>query len=391
MTDLKQTYSPGSASSKAIVVLLPLIFCSVFSADAQSLAEKKITLLFIGDIMGHEEQIWSAENRSTHTFSYDTVFSFIKPEIEEADIAIANLEAPLGGRPYSGYPAFSSPDALAVACKNAGIDCLVTANNHSADRKENGILHTLHVLDSLGIPHTGTFSDQAERKALNPLIIEKNGITLALLNYTYGTNGISVNKPVIVNTIEKSVIEKDLAAARQKNPDLIIVFIHWGTEYDTVPSSKQYETGNFLFENGADLVIGSHPHVLQKMIWEKNAGTGRGRLTVFSLGNFVSNQRKRHTDGGAIARIEITKRNGSALITDADYYLTWVYTPIVNFRKNFYILPCSRFENKASFFTDTAQYKMMKSFINDSRLLLYKQNVNFNEMIYNGSSWLLFH
>jgi poly-gamma-glutamate synthesis protein (capsule biosynthesis protein) len=374
---------------RAISYLLLLVGFNSGTCIAQLSEERKLTLLFIGDIMGHDEQIWSAENRKTNTFNYDTVFTFIRPEIMEADIAIANFEVPMGGIPYTGYPAFSSPSALAVACKNAGIDCLVTANNHAADRREYGIKNTLHILDSLDIAHAGTFYDSEERKKKTPLIIEKNGITIALLNYTYGTNGISVNNPVIVNTIDKNVIERDLAATRYLQPDITAVFLHWGNEYDTVPSQRQYEIEKFLYDNGADLIIGSHPHVLQKMEWQKSSGGSHGRATVYSLGNFVSNQRKIKTDGGAMARIELTKKDNSTSVSDAEYYLTWVYTPIENYRKRFYIIPCSEYENKAAFFSDTLQYKKMKAFMSDSRHLLYKQNVSFYEIIYNGSSWLL--
>src|SRR5450631_4660528 len=129
------------------------VFPSARSQDIQT-SSKKISFLFIGDIMGHDEQIWSAENRETHTFNYDEVFKYINPVISEADIAIANFEVTLAGPPYMGYPQFSSPADLASACKNAGIDYLVTANNHAADRGKKGIISTITKLDSIGIPHT---------------------------------------------------------------------------------------------------------------------------------------------------------------------------------------------------------------------------------------------
>jgi poly-gamma-glutamate capsule biosynthesis protein CapA/YwtB (metallophosphatase superfamily) len=266
---------------------------------------------------------------------------------------------------------------------------LVTANNHAADRRTKGIKRTNHILDSLGILHTGTFTDPGERENLYPLLIEKNGFSVALLNYTYGTNGVTVKQPFIVNTIDKEIITNDLARAGSKNPDIIAVFIHWGNEYKTVPSGQQYDLAEYMFEKGADIVIGSHPHVLQKMIWTKDARGGKGKVAVYSLGNFVSNQRRLKTGGGAMARIEITKNRSSVRISDTQYYLTWVYTPIEKYRQRFFVLPCSEFENKASFFTDQNQYKLMKRFISDSRLLLYKQNINVYELIYNGSSWLL--
>jgi poly-gamma-glutamate capsule biosynthesis protein CapA/YwtB (metallophosphatase superfamily) len=349
---------------------------------------EKLSLLFIGDIMGHDEQIWSAENRETRTFNYDDVFSFIKPVISEADIAIANFEVTLGGQPYTGYPQFSSPPALAAACKNAGIDCMVTANNHAADRGRKGIEGTITRLDSLGIPHTGTFLNSASRDSIYPLMIKKNGVSIALLNYTYGTNGINVPEPVIVNILDKNAITADIKKAKSKNPDLTILFLHWGTEYDTVPSKSQTDLAEYFFSLGVDLIIGSHPHVLQKMIWSKNMSRGKDGIVVYSMGNFISNQRKPKTDGGAIVRIEFTRIGKEFKISDAGFYLTWVYTPIEKYRKKFFILPCSQFENNSEFFSKPEEYNQMKNFIIDARSLLYKQNINIRERIYNGTGWM---
>jgi poly-gamma-glutamate capsule biosynthesis protein CapA/YwtB (metallophosphatase superfamily) len=378
-----------NSGSRLILTIILIISSLTNHCNAQTKPSEKLTLLFIGDIMGHNEQIWSAEDRVSNTYNYDSVFMYIKPAISEADIAIANFEVTLAGPPYSGYPVFNSPVALAAACKNAGIDCMVTANNHSADRGTRGIKGTINRLDSLGISHTGTFLSSNERDSLYPLMLMKNGISIALLNYTYGTNDVKVKEPVIVNTIDKEIIAEDIAKARRKNPGLIIVFLHWGSEYSNAPSETQYDLTEFLFDEGADLVIGSHPHVLQKMVWTKNSQGGKGRIAVYSLGNFVSDQQKAKTDGGAMTRIEITFENQSFHISDADYYLTWVYTPIKKYRKRFFVLPCSEYENKPDFFSESRHYLRMKKFMCESRSLLYKQNIDFYEMIYNGSSWLL--
>jgi poly-gamma-glutamate synthesis protein (capsule biosynthesis protein) len=359
------------------------LYCVSVSLQSQEPEKQKISLLFIGDIMGHDEQIWSAENRETHTFNYDEVFSRIKPVISEADIAIANFEVTLAGPPYKGYPQFSSPPALAVACRNAGIDYFVTANNHSADRGKGGIEGTINRLDSLGIPHTGTFLTRASKENLQPLIMKKAGISIALLNYTYGTNGIKVPEPVIVNMLVKDSVARDIEKAKALKPDFMILFLHWGTEYDTVPSQSQIDMARFFFSKGIDLIIGSHPHVLQKMAWYKNDPLLNNKAVVYSLGNFVTNQRKPKTDGGSMVRIELTRQDDSVRITNAGYYLTWVYTPIVQYRKKFFILPCSAFENKPEFFINHADYTQMKKFINDSRELLYKQNLNITEIAFN--------
>jgi poly-gamma-glutamate synthesis protein (capsule biosynthesis protein) len=166
------------------------------------------------------------------------------------------------------------------------------------------------------------------------------------------------------------------------------VFLHWGKEYSAVPSKVQTELAEFIFEKGADIVIGSHPHTLQKMVWTKYSNQAKGRVAVYSLGNFISNHQKRKTNGGAIARIEIRRTGSKVSIYAADYYLTWVYSPVERLRKKFYIIPCSEYENRSSFFSEPVYYKKMKEFMVDSRSLLYNQNIDFYENIFNGSSWL---
>lgn len=364
------------------ILALFAALCSGLQLQAQpdKSGRQPLSLLFIGDIMGHDEQIWSAENRQTGAYSYDDVFKYIRKDISEADFATANFEVTLAGKPYSGYPTFSSPVELAVAAFNAGIDCFVTANNHAADRGNRGILKTIYRLDSLKIPHTGTFASPAARDTLYPLIIEKKGWSIALLNYTYATNGIKVPQPVIVNMLDRETVAADIKEAKSKNPDLIILFLHWGTEYDTIPSKQQVDMADYFLGCGADLIIGSHPHVLQKMVLKNGNSDLNEKPVVYSLGNFVSNQIKPKTDGGAMVRIEIEESGGVKRISAAGYYLTWVFTPIENYRKRFFVLPCPRFENKPEFFANQADYQKMRKFITSSRRFLNKQNIGFSEI-----------
>jgi hypothetical protein len=373
---------------------ITLIFLFAFltiagSSQSQQKPPEKFSMLFIGDIMGHNEQIWSAENRETHLYNYDDVFQYIKPAINDADIAIANFEVTLGGKPYTGYPQFSSPADLAAGCKNAGIDYLVTANNHAADRGKKGIAATINRLDSLGIPHTGTFLDFDSRDSLYPLMINRNGTSIALLNYTFSTNGIVVPDPVIVNMLDKELITLDVKRAKEKKADIIVLFLHWGTEYDTIPSKSQIDLAGYFKSIGVDLVIGSHPHVIQKMIRTKNEVTGNEDVVVYSLGNFVSNQSKPKTDGGSMVKVEFTKNGDKYSVSNAGYYLTWVYTPIVKYRKKFFVLPCSEFENKPDFFDKPEAFLKMKKFTTNSRKLFNEQNNNMKEFIFTGSSWIL--
>ncbi len=366
-------------------VVFFLIF-PLLEGQQKDSTEKKLSILFAGDIMGHDTQIASAFDPSTGKYDYNDVFKYIKPVLSEPDLTIANLEVTLAGRPYKGYPQFSSPAELAVACTNAGIDYFVLANNHAADRGNKGILSTLHKLDSLGIPHTGIYRNKAERDSMSPLIINRNGFSIALLNYTYGTNGLKVQKPVIVDSLDSNIILQDIQKAKKKTPDAVILFVHWGTEYDTVPEDTQVRLAQFCLDNGADIIIGSHPHVLQKMIWLKETGK-KDAIVVYSLGNFISNQRRPKTDGGSLIRIELTKKTDSIFISNAGYLLSWVHTPVENLKTRFYILPCSQFEQKPEYFINDADRIMMTKFINDSRSLLNKQNENIREYIFNGETW----
>jgi len=350
-------------------------------------ADSTLTLLFAGDIMGHDMQIASAYDESTRSYSYDSVFKFIAPVIREADVAIGNLEVTLGGPPYKGYPAFSSPDALAVACRNSGFDILVTANNHSADRGGKGIARTIKVLDSLSIPHTGTWLSAEARDTLTPLMIRKKGFDIALLNYTYGTNGIVVPPPRVVSYIDTLRISADIKASRTKNAGLVIVFIHWGNEYDSLPSYAQKRTAAAVFRAGADIIIGSHPHVLQPMIASVDT-CGLTRPVVWSMGNFISNQRQRRSDGGAIVKLELSKKENTISVAGGGFILTWVYTPTESGKRKFYVLPCSVFEDRPDFFQSSYNYETMKTFVKDSRRLLYDSNTGFNELINAGGWWI---
>ena len=170
------------------------------------------SLYFAGDAMQHIAQIESA-HQADGSYSYSNCFTLVKEQISEANLAICNLEVTLGGKPYRGYPQFSAPDEFAIALKDAGFDIMLTANNHCLDRGSKGLIRTLDILDSLGIAHVGTYRNQEERDSLYPYITTTNGIRCAILNYTYGTNGITVNPPCIVNYIDTTQILKDINKA----------------------------------------------------------------------------------------------------------------------------------------------------------------------------------
>lgn len=363
---------------KIKLVLLIVSGCIISSASAQDTT--RISLLFLGDVMQHDSQIKAAYDLSAKQYDYTSCFQFVKPYIAAADLAIGNLEVTLAGPPYKGYPQFSAPDQLALTLKDAGMDVLVTANNHCLDRGRKGLERTILMLDSLDIIHTGTFRDTVERMNDYPMLFEKNGFSFALLNYTYGTNGIPVTKPNVVNTIDTAVIRKDIVKAKKTSPDAIIVFMHWGQEYQSLPNKWQKDVTEFCFRLGVKLVIGAHPHVLQPMEWRKESD----QLIVYSLGNFVSGQRDRYKNGGAMLKVDLMKVVQDSVaetrIDSAGYILEWVYrTP--DAKKDYYVLPVPSFEQDSThFIEDEASRLAFKTFVEDSRKLFKKHNVNMEEI-----------
>jgi len=358
-----------------------------FSFHLLAQAQKTLSLLFIGDVMQHEPQITSAFDGVSKTYEYDHCFQYIRQAMADADITIANLEVTLAGKPYSGYPMFSAPDALAAALKNAGVDILVTANNHTCDKRKKGVIRTLDVLDSLEIIHTGSFRNKEEKEQTYPLLIEEKGFRLALLNYTYGLNGMPIDPPTMVNLIEEAAIKADLAKAKSMQVDKIIAFMHWGLEYTHVPSKEQLEAANWLFDNGADIVMGAHPHVLQPMYFmEKD---NREQLLVYSLGNFISDQRTAPRDGGAMFRMELARREGIVFIENPGYMLTWVWRPTVEGKRRYYVMPADQFETDRQHM-DVTSHTLMKKFTSNMRTLLNEKNEGVKEYKYDPElGWIL--
>ncbi len=342
--------------------------------------ENTMSLLFIGDVMGHGPQIRSAYNYKTKVYNYDTVFYYLKDIMSEPDFTIANLEVTLAGPVYKGYPQFSSPDAFAEAGKNAGIDVFVTANNHCVDRRLQGLKRTIDVLDTLHLLHTGTFKNKDARDTTNLVILEKDSIKVGILNYTYGTNGIPLPKPAVVNLLDTAIMHKDIKLAKKDSLDKLILVLHFGKEYQSYPNKFQKNLVADLFNSGADIIIGSHPHVIQKMIYLPANDSVKEKFVAYSLGNFVSNQRKLKTDGGVMARIVLKKENGKTFIDTSNYILTWVYKKYrTKSLSDYFILPAAKYENNKSFFKSPADFAKMKLYIKNSRALLDKGNVGVRE------------
>jgi poly-gamma-glutamate synthesis protein (capsule biosynthesis protein) len=327
-----------------------------------------ITLVFAGDMMSHMPQVKAAHNPQSKRHEYEHWFQFLKDTIASADFAIANLETPLGGEPYSGYPMFSAPDAFAEDLKKVGFDILVTANNHTVDKGRKGLERTLSILDSLNILHTGSFRDQQQHDSTTPLMIEAKGVKIALLSYTYGTNGIPVPKPNVVNLIDHVQMEKDIVKARSLGAQIIIPIIHWGVEYQTYEHPSQVKTAEFLAVKGVDAIIGMHPHVVQPIKYVKS---NRDSIPVaYSLGNAVANMRDRYKDGGLFVQLTITIENDTPRITSFNDIPFWVWkgsSKEVKGIHGYYVIP----ESKISILP-IGEAKKAKVFFDDTRKILKK-------------------
>ena len=288
-------------------------------------------LAVCGDAMSHmpvTNDAWNGER-----YHYARIMAAAGPYVEAADYAVVNLETTLsGGPPYSGYPAFNSPDDLAYDLKVLGFDLCLTANNHSLDRGFSGLSRTLDVLDGAGLAHVGTSRTQEERNR-GIVTADVGGVSVAFLGYTYGTNGIPIPKkhPYAINvfntdyltTLSKPDWDRlaaDLEAARAMETDLIAVMVHWGLEYKLEQNRYQEELADFLFENGADMVLGGHSHVPQPMEL-RTLPDGRQGFVCYSLGNFISSQTKPNTDTTAVLTLTLTRDNetGEAQVTDYAY------------------------------------------------------------------------
>ena len=342
-----------------------------------------INLAAIGDIMCHGPNFKDAYDSATKTYDFSTFFPQIKSYISDADIAIGNLETTFAGgtRAYSGYPTFNTPPELAEDISEIGIDVLTTSNNHSLDTGYNGLVNTINELDELGISHTGTFKSAEDQNKI--LIKDVKGIKIAFLSYTYGTNGLSIpkGKEYCINLIDEDLIKSHLESAKALNPDVICVSMHWGEEYHLKPNSKQKELADFLFENGADIILGSHPHVLQPM--EKRSitmedGTTKDGFIIYSLGNFMSNQSDKYTKDSVILNLKITKHSeGNITIDSYDYTPIYMQNNGANAQNRYEIIDLKKrisdYENGDKTVTDSL-YKIYKSELTNVKKALGESN-----------------
>ncbi|CAM3402890.1 CapA family protein [Marinicrinis lubricantis] len=311
----------------------------------------RASLIAVGDIMMHSPQIPAGYDPVTGTYNYDSFFAEVKDILSEGDWVYGNLETPLAGEDlggYSGYPMFNAPDALADSLKTAGFNIVSTANNHSMDRRGQGVLRTLEALTARELLAIGTYSSQEDRDTIQ--IVEKNGIFMAFLAYTYGTNGIPVpdDQTYLVNPLDTELMIQDIHHAKQLGADVVTIALHFGNEYERNPNDHQKELVRQLIQEGADIILGSHPHVVQpyEVISVTKDGTERTGFVIYSLGNFISNQgpaqqTPKYTDVGVILKLDIAKHfpEQTIEIEQVSAIPTWVHKYQTDGKRHYRVLP----------------------------------------------------
>lgn len=276
-----------------------------------------VSLVAVGDNLIHNSVLKSGRINDS-TYNFDRLFDVMRDDFQEADIAIINQETILGGDfcLYDGYPNFNSPNELGDAIVKSGFDVVLQASNHTLDVGTQGVLNCIEYWKKQDdITYLGINDSQEDRETIR--VIERNGIRIALLNYTYGLNGriLPKDKPYLINLIDTTLIKSDLEKA-EILADFTIVFPHWGVEYVYKPNKEQTSLAKMMVRYGADLIIGTHPHVLQPIEWIE-ASNGNKALCYYSLGNYTSGQKATPRVLGGMAKIEIKRINDSVFINNA--------------------------------------------------------------------------
>ena len=342
----------------AAILLIIVVPCAVRAAERDTLR-----ISFIGDVMSHSRQLRFARNPgadTTRASSYDfsSYFKYVKPLMDSCDISVANMEFPVGVVPFSGYPLFSAPVSLAEETIDAGVDLFLAANNHILDKGRRGLDSTFAAYGRLPVRFTGIYRDKLDEQISNPAIIDAGGFRIAFINFTYGLNGFSVPEPYVIGQMDSLYIKPAIERARNRGADYIIALPHWGVEYNLDYHPEQRRWKDRLYRWGVDMIVGTHPHVPQAVEFAD------GRITAWSLGNFVSNMSIVYGQVGILLRVTLVRReDGSIEALPPD--VTWLWCGKGGLLENNYtVVPIEDFLHRPEAFNERSQYdKMMREYL----------------------------
>lgn len=354
-----------------------------------------------GDLLMHEPIITNAK-QSDGSYNFDNIFTYFSEYVSKADYAVANLETTLrgleDGYKYSGYPQFNCPDSIVDAAKSAGFDMLLTANNHSYDTRYKGMIRTLEVIDEKGLDRLGIIKEETEKRYI---VKEINGIKIGMICYTYETdtdpgdvalNGIALNEDAEkrVNAFSYGeldtfyeTIDGQFKAMKADGAEALVLFIHWGDEYQVKQNKKQSAIAQKLCDLGVDVIVGGHPHVVQPIdLLTSETDPSHKTVCLYSMGNAVSNQRRErmnlktgHTEDGVLFKFTFAKySDGTVVLEDADVLPTWVnmFTSKATGKKVYQIIPLDteKTDWKEAFdLTDTSKKKAEESLARTEKII----------------------
>jgi hypothetical protein len=335
---------------------------------------KTISFSAVGDLMCHGTQLKYAKI-DDNTFDFNPNYAAIKKYLSRTDFTIGNYETVTNKyKKYKGYPVFNTPPEYLEALKNAGFDFLTTTNNHATDGRKEGVLATIDLIDSLGLQYIGTFKSRKDRDSIR--IYEKHDIKFSILSYSYGVNidNLRADDNFMVNLIDTSLIKSDIQNVRKSGAEIVIVYLHLGQEYQRLPGNEQKRITNILLDYGVDVILSASPHVLQPIDFIENKNSNvDSTLVVYSMGNFISNQRWRYSDCGVIVNFDINKCliSGNLFLSNITYIPVWVYKGWVEGKQQYVIHPSeqSKYDIYPDYFSETDKLNMKQSFEDSDSLL----------------------
>lgn len=346
-------------NSSAQTLEYPSRWKSPWEEPVALFTEDTVCIRFTGDVMMHSRQIETAAD-DNGGYDFSTYFANVAESLQEADLAVGNMEFSLAGRPYTGYPSFSAPDTYADYLAECGFDVFLTANNHVFDKGAAGAERTLDIYRDMrethGIRFTGTAADEAEYASNNPLIILVNGIRIAFINFTYGSNlGIGRQWPKMNMMRDRDSIKAAMARAREQGADYTVVVPHWGTEYALRHSETQEDMARWLVGEGADAIIGAHPHVIQDYEIIEDVPV------VYSMGNAVSNMSAANTQLELMVTMRIIRgNNGDLKMMPLEFTYLWCSLP-GGYGSSYSVIPVKEFIDRKNEWQNPADYDKMVS------------------------------
>lgn len=345
------------------------------TSPTKDITPASITISAVGDLMAHQGNLNNAYTPKTGIYNFNGFLEYVKPYLIKSDLTIGNLETVTAGPSsgYTSYPSFNTPDAMLTALADAGFDVLSTANNHCLDRGINGLTRTIQKIGTNKMTNVGSSIDGKNKYITK----EINGIKVSILSYTSTFNGNdarlnTTQKTKYLSPINEAQIQSDIKAVKAKGTDAVIVILHWGNEYQREPNVTQTSLSKKILTWGADIILGSHPHVIQKSEITKVAG--KDKFVIYSMGNFISGYRrsdtakrpnKVFTEDGIIVQLKIEKDpKGGVIIKNADYIPTWVDKYYVNGRPVFKIIPIPSANSTGAYITNYNKNLIKQSYKN---------------------------